>query len=171
MLFFKVTLFFYFIQQFQSFHFFIFLFYFYRGKDTTTDKMFNDIMDSIINNASKEEIEIIFEKLMITLLTIIMIIRSKENYLIHSVVLLVLLVVKTISLNLAKLKKVINVSVALIVVKTFLQLLIRYLTILKKNLTNGLNLLNLYFMVIPLNNLLKSLVFANVPLLYGNIKC
>ena len=133
--------------------------------------MFNDIMDSIINNASKEEIEIIFEKLMITLLTIIMIIRSKENYLIHSVVLLVLLVVKTISLNLAKLKKVINVSVALIVVKTFLQLLIRYLTILKKNLTNGLNLLNLYFMVIPLNNLLKSLVFANVPLLYGNIKC
>ena len=133
--------------------------------------MFNDIMDSIINNASKEEIEIIFEKLMVTLLTIIMIIRSKENYLIHSIVLLVLLVVKTISLNLAKLKKVINVSVASIVVKTFLQLLIRYLAILKKDLTNGLNLLNLYFMVIPLNNLLKSLVFANIPLLYGDIKC
>ena len=133
--------------------------------------MFNDIMDSIINNASKEEIEIIFEKLMVTLLTIIMIIRSKENYLIHSIVLLVLLVVKTISLNLAKLKKVINVSVASIVVKPFLQLLIRYLAILKKNLTNGLNLLNLYFMVILLNNLLKSLVFANIPLLYGDIKC
>lgn len=133
--------------------------------------MFNDIMDSIINNASKEEIEIIFEKLMVTLLTIIMIIRSKENYLIHSIVLLVLLVVKTISLNLAKLKKVINVSVASIVVKPFLQLLIRYLAILKKDLTNGLNLLNLYFMVIPLNNLLKSLVFANIPLLYGDIKC
>lgn len=136
-----------------------------------TDKMFNDIMDSIINNASKEKIEIIFEKLMVTLLTIIMIIRSKENYLIHSIVLLVLLVVKTISLNLAKLKKVINVSVASIVVKPFLQLLIRYLAILKKDLTNGLNLLNLYFMVIPLNNLLKSLVFANIPLLYGDIKC
>lgn len=133
--------------------------------------MFNDIMDSIINNASKEEIEIIFEKLMVTLLTIIMIIRSKENYLIHSIVLLVLLVVKTISLNLAKLKKVINVSVASIVVKPFLQLLIRYLAILKKDLTNGLNLLNLYFMVILLNNLLKSLVFANIPLLYGDIKC
>ena len=133
--------------------------------------MFNDIMDSIINNASKEEIEIIFEKLMVTLLTIIMIIRSKENYLIHSIVLLVLLVVKTISLNLAKLKKVINVSVASIVVKPFLQLLIRYLAILKKDLTNGLNLLNLYFMVIPLNNLLKSLVFENIPLLYGDIKC
>ncbi len=28
-----------------------------------TDKMFNDIMDSIINNASEEEIEIIIEKL------------------------------------------------------------------------------------------------------------
>lgn len=133
--------------------------------------MFNNIMNSIINNASKEEIEIIFEKLMVTLLTIIMIIRSKENYLIHSIVLLVLLVVKTISLNLAKLKKVINVSVASIVVKPFLQLLIRYLAILKKDLTNGLNLLNLYFMVIPLNNLLKSLVFANIPLLYGDIKC
>ena len=40
-----------------------------------TDKMFNDIMDSIINNASEGEIEIIIEKLMITLLIIIMIIR------------------------------------------------------------------------------------------------
>ena len=69
-----------------------------------TDKMFNDIMDSIINNASEEEIEIIIEKLMITLLTIIMIIRSKENYLIHSIVLLVLFAVKTTSLNLAKIK-------------------------------------------------------------------
>ena len=28
-----------------------------------TDKMYNDIMDSIINNASEEEIEIIIEKL------------------------------------------------------------------------------------------------------------
>ena len=71
-----------------------------------TDKMFNDIMDSIINNIS-EEVEIIIEKFMITLLIIIVIIRSKENDLIHSIVLFALIVIKIISLNLVRIKKLI----------------------------------------------------------------
>ena len=33
--------------------------YLYRGEDIVTDKMFNDIIDSIINNATDDEIEII----------------------------------------------------------------------------------------------------------------
>ena len=37
--------------------------YLYRGEDIMTDKMFNDIIDSIINNATDDEIEIIREKL------------------------------------------------------------------------------------------------------------
>ena len=37
--------------------------YLYRGEDIVTDKMFNDIIDSIINNATDDEIEIIREKL------------------------------------------------------------------------------------------------------------
>ena len=32
--------------------------YLYRGEDIVTDKMFNDIIDSIINNATDDEIEI-----------------------------------------------------------------------------------------------------------------
>ena len=37
--------------------------YLYRGEDIMTDKMFNDIIDSIINNATDDEIEIIKKKL------------------------------------------------------------------------------------------------------------
>ena len=97
----------FFCTLFNNFsHFFIFLLYFYRGEDTMTDKMFNDIMDSIINNTS-EEVEIIIEKLMIILWIIIMIIRSKENDLIHSIVLFALIVIKIISLNLVRIKKLI----------------------------------------------------------------
>ncbi len=37
--------------------------YLYRGKDIMTDKIFHDIIDSIINRSTDDEIEIIREKL------------------------------------------------------------------------------------------------------------
>ena len=105
------------------------------------NKMFNDIIDSIINNARDDEIEIIREKL--------------NNHLINHIY--DSNIHEELSINMARIIKAIKDICVKNVQKHFLLLLVHCFHTLKSNLINGLNIFNLYLMVILLLVLLISL--------------
>ena len=78
--------------------------YLYRGEDIMTDKMFNDIIDSIINNATDDEIEIIREKLNNHIINHIYMVKYIRNCQMNLIVPFALTAGMSTSLDMARIK-------------------------------------------------------------------